>query len=133
MTQTTCLEPTAQSLVDYALSLDCIHCGLCVHTCPTYQLTGREASSPRGRIHLMRAVAEGRLDADGTAGDLVEMALDAERRKVTRFRPHLGPGGWRAARTTLLGLAKQIPDFWKLPRYADAIGGIRSAVEDTYV
>ena len=59
------------------------------------------------------------LDADGIAGDLVEMALDAERRKVTRFRPHLGPGEWRAARTTLPGLAKQIPDFWKLPRHTD--------------
>jgi Fe-S oxidoreductase len=45
-------------LVEYAATLDCIHCGLCLRTCPTYQLTGAEPSSPRGRIYMMRGVAE---------------------------------------------------------------------------
>ena len=61
----------ATSLVDHARSLDCIHCGLCLTTCPTYQLTGSETSSPRGRIHLMRAVAEER--EEPTAGFAEEM------------------------------------------------------------
>ncbi len=40
---------------------DCVHCGFCLPVCPTYVSWGEEMDSPRGRIDLMRGLAEGKI------------------------------------------------------------------------
>lgn len=55
--------------LDYSVLQQCMHCGLCLPSCPTYAETGRERHSPRGRIALMRAVADGEL---GTTREFAE-------------------------------------------------------------
>ena len=59
----------------YERTLDCIHCGLCLPTCPTYRETGRESSSPRGRIYMLRAVAENRIPLSDVIADEAYLCL----------------------------------------------------------
>ena len=42
---------------------NCIHCGFCLPACPTYIATGHELESPRGRLHLIRGVLDGKVEA----------------------------------------------------------------------
>ena len=43
-----------------AILRNCVHCGFCTATCPTYQLLGDELDGPRGRIYLIKQVLEGK-------------------------------------------------------------------------
>ena len=45
--------------LDYSVLQQCMHCGMCLPTCPTYTETLQEKSSPRGRISMMRSIADG--------------------------------------------------------------------------
>ncbi len=53
----------------------CIHCGLCLSVCPTYKETGLETESPRGRLYLMRAFAEGEISASATLASHLDLCL----------------------------------------------------------
>jgi glycolate oxidase iron-sulfur subunit len=61
--------------LDYSVVQQCMHCGLCLPTCPTYDATKIERNSPRGRIALMRAIADGQLEATRTFGEEMYFCL----------------------------------------------------------
>jgi glycolate oxidase iron-sulfur subunit len=77
--KTTVLPPNparAGAGIAYERFLDCVHCGLCTSACPTYLETGNENDSPRGRIYLMRAVTDGRLELTDSVARHLELCLD---------------------------------------------------------
>ena len=57
------VRPPSMDLID-----DCVHCGFCLPSCPTYVLWGEEMDSPRGRIHLMKTGLEGAPLSDAMVG-----------------------------------------------------------------
>lgn len=61
--------------MDAQLLRDCVHCGFCLPTCPTYDLWHEEMDSPRGRIWLMQSVADGTLELDRTVAEHFDRCL----------------------------------------------------------
>jgi glycolate oxidase iron-sulfur subunit len=61
--------------LDYSVVQQCMHCGLCLPTCPTYDATKLERHSPRGRIALMRAIADDRLEVTKAFGEEMYFCL----------------------------------------------------------
>src|SRR4029077_5032558 len=60
----------------YQRALGCVPCGLCLPACPTYTETGNEADSPRGRIQLMRGLADGAIQLTDTVKEHLDLCLD---------------------------------------------------------
>ena len=60
----------------YKRALSCVHCGLCLPACPTYTETGNEVDSPRGRIQLMRGLAEGNIQPTESVRRHLDLCLD---------------------------------------------------------
>jgi glycolate dehydrogenase iron-sulfur subunit len=61
--------------IDYSVLQQCMHCGMCLPVCPTYDTTKRERNSPRGRIALMRAIADGDLSVTAEFADEMSYCL----------------------------------------------------------
>jgi glycolate oxidase iron-sulfur subunit len=61
--------------MDSSLISDCVHCGFCLPTCPTYELWHEEMDSPRGRIWLMKATVDGTLELNRTVAEHFDRCL----------------------------------------------------------
>ena len=58
-----------------SLTSDCVHCGFCLPTCPTYLLWSEEMDSPRGRIQLMEAHLDGTISLNPTVVEHFDRCL----------------------------------------------------------
>lgn len=64
-----------QKALSYDDTINCIQCGYCLPACPTYETMGKETHSPRGRIHLVKMVAEGKLTDFTLLADSLDQCL----------------------------------------------------------
>src|SRR5256885_14673325 len=88
-------KPALGRNLDYELFMDCVHCGLCLGSCPTYVETGNENDSPRGRIYLWRAVADGRTELTPEVRQHLHLCLEGRGRESA-----CPPGGPKGANIT---------------------------------
>ena len=63
-------DPSATTRDYRDLIADCVHCGFCLPACPTYNSWGEEMDSPRGRIDLMKGVADEIIPLDALVAEL---------------------------------------------------------------
>ncbi len=68
-------DPSARQRSYRDLIADCVHCGFCLPACPTYVSWGEEMDSPRGRIDLMKGVADGVIPLDGFVTEHIDACL----------------------------------------------------------
>jgi len=70
--------PTALALHDISVEgvNQCVHCGLCLAACPTFAELGTEMDSPRGRIFLIKSLAEGRIALGESTTRHLQLCLD---------------------------------------------------------
>ena len=64
--------------MDYVKLINCMRCGMCLPTCPTYKETFLETASPRGRVALVRKIQEGELDPSERLLEYLSLCIDCQ-------------------------------------------------------
>ncbi|MCS7275839.1 MAG: heterodisulfide reductase-related iron-sulfur binding cluster [Dehalococcoidia bacterium] len=110
----------------------CVHCGLCLQSCPTYRLLHLEADSPRGRLHIIRALTEGRIGPAPSALEHLELCLQC--RNCEAVCPSGVPFGrvMESARAMVMK-GGPAPAGWMLRRALLRLFLLRPALTDAFV
>jgi Fe-S oxidoreductase len=111
----------------------CVHCGLCLNQCPTYRALQLEPESPRGRIHLVKAAADGRIELNERFQEHLYLCLLCRAcesacpsgvqygRIAETAREHLGPPGSGFQRALLNFVFRYMLPYPRRLRFAFAL------------
>jgi len=110
----------------------CVHCGLCLPSCPTYRVLRLEPDSPRGRLHIIRALAEGRIQPTPVALEHLELCLQC--RNCEAVCPSGVPFGriMESARA-MVTASGRAPRLWRLRQALLRLFLLRPALVDAAV